>query len=366
MNNESTVIIACGGTGGHLTPGIALAQELGRRGQKLTLAISHKKIDEQVLAAYPDFKFLKIPGGPLSKNPWQFLKSFGAQVRGFLFAIKFIRRQRPCVVVGFGGFGIAALVLAAWWLNQKVVLHESNRQVGRAVRWLARFADRVFLPTKVFLPGIKAGVLRTLGFPLRDELCWVPKEAARNALGLPKEGKLLLIFGGSQGAHALSDWGRQHMELLAEAGVHMVCITGLREPAQTLRRHTPDGRPIEFHFMPFCNHMAELLSAADLTVARSGAGSLAELARVGLPSILIPFPHAADDHQMANALYYERAGAASVLPQKRIKELWGVVQSLLFDEAALVQMKAALKGLDTENAQAIFADELCALIEGDF
>jgi UDP-N-acetylglucosamine--N-acetylmuramyl-(pentapeptide) pyrophosphoryl-undecaprenol N-acetylglucosamine transferase len=118
--------------------------------------------------------------------------------------------------------------------------------------------------------------------------------------------------------------------------------------------------------MPFCNHMAELLSAADVTVARSGAGSLAELARVGLPSILIPFPHAADDHQMANALYYERAGAASVLPQKRIKELWGLVQSLLFDEAALAQMKASLKALDTENAQAIFADELCALVkEGD-
>ncbi len=367
FDKQATFIISCGGTGGHLAPGIATAQALTRRNQACVLAISQKKVDQALIATYPQIQFIRMAGGPLSlSNPWRGLKSLFAHSKSTLFALKFIKRHKPCVILGFGGFSMTSFVLAGRLLKQKVVLHEANHQAGKAIRFLARFADKIFLPKKVFLRGIKKDVLQEMGLPLRDEMQQINRQSARQALGLPTEGKLLLIFGGSQGAYILNHWVREHIDFFAKEGIHIVCLTGLSEPPQHLRRYNPEGRPIEIQFIPFSQQMAYLLCAADLAITRSGAGSLAELARMRLPAILVPFPYAADDHQTANALYYENAGAGKMLPQSAIDQLWKTVKELLFNEETLEAMRQAMAHLDQDNAQEALSFELLKLAYSNF
>ncbi|MDR1789982.1 MAG: UDP-N-acetylglucosamine--N-acetylmuramyl-(pentapeptide) pyrophosphoryl-undecaprenol N-acetylglucosamine transferase [Opitutaceae bacterium] len=328
-------LVACGGTGGHLAPGIALAQALARRGHAATLLISDKPVDARLAGKYPALGFRKISAAPLSFSPKKLARFLAAQTRGLREGLRLVREKRPAAIIGFGGFTSAAIVAAGLLRRVPVALHESNRVPGRATRLLARFARLVWLPPGVAAPGMDASKIRFAGLPLREEIRPLPADAARARLGLPPGGPVLSVLGGSQGAAPLNAWALAAAPALAAAGVRLRVITGLgKQPADA-----PAGVCV-----PFTDDIPALLSASDLVVARAGAGTIAELVRCETPSVLVPYPQAADDHQRANARHFAATGAALVVEQDALAGLLPVVLSLLRDHGKqLAAMREALR-----------------------
>ena len=353
-------LISCGGTGGHLAPGIALAEGLAARGHTATLLVSEKKIDARLAAKYPGLKFLTVPGAPLAGGPAGLARCLWTQARGLAYCRRLVGATRPSAVVGFGGFTTAALALAGRLCGVPVALHEANRVPGRAVRVLARLARRVYLPPGVPLPGVRDAVRRHAALPVRAEIARLRRPEACARLGLDPARRILAVLGGSQGAAALNDWARSERPALAALGVQLCCVTGPdKGGAERENRSPPDaGDAGAAVFLPFCDDMAALLSAADLVVSRAGAGTLAELARCGTPAVLVPYPHAADNHQQANATWFAQEGGALVVEQPALGGLGTLVRGLLADDARLGRLRAGVRQIDRPGSLDLILDDL--------
>jgi UDP-N-acetylglucosamine--N-acetylmuramyl-(pentapeptide) pyrophosphoryl-undecaprenol N-acetylglucosamine transferase len=358
-------LISCGGTGGHLAPGIALAEELSARGHEVTLLISERPVDARLAAKYPNLRFARIPGAPFSASPGAFAKFLWHQTRGLRVAWQQVRRERPAAVIGFGGFTSAAVILIAAAFGIPVVLHEANRVPGRAVRTMAPLARRVYLPSGIQLSTARAGRVRPVGLPVRSEIRREPREAACAAFGLDPARPVVVVLGGSQGATPLNSWALAAAPELARDGIQLCCVTGAgKGDAETSRYPGPQGADVTVVFIPFCDRMATLLSAADLAVSRAGAGTIAELIRCQTPAMLVPYPHATDNHQEANADFFARQGGGVVIDEAAIDGLTPRVRALLADSRWLAASRESLRSLDRADVRALIADDVEALTQG--
>ncbi len=353
----SKVLICCGGTGGHLSPGIAVAQALVARGHTCKLVISQKQIDAKLIQKYPDLDFVTAPGRAFSWHPVRMLLFLQGQIGNLLFGIRLVRQYRPDLVMGFGGFITVGLGITGKMFKVPLVLHESNRHPGKAIRLLARFAERIYLPRGMRLEGISFRYIREAGFPLRQEIRKIPRVSARIGLGLPEEGKLLLVLGGSQGAHALNQWVITNQEKLANHGIHVLCLTGLGKGEPRGEEYVgPDQKRVQIRYQPFSEEMNFVLNSADLAVARAGAGTIAEFVRCRIPSILVPYPYAADNHQLENARYLEKQGGCVILEESHVESLFMEVHDLIFNDWLLGRLRENLKGLDYDALNEIVCD----------
>lgn len=343
-------LIACGGTGGHLAPGIALAEALRARGHEATLFISQKQVDARLCAKYPTLKAIPVPGAPLSWRPRGMLAFLWHQGRGLAFSLNYVRQHRPHVIIGFGGFTNAGVVAAGSFLNIPVALHEANRVPGRAIRFLSRLAHRLYLPPGVRLPGRLGLFVRHTGLPVRSEVKRLPRAEARALLGVDPQQKLLVIIGGSQGAGPLNRWVEANLEPLAAEGAQIWCVTGLgKGDAQVREFRSKHGAVVRAWFEPFTDRVGALFSAADLVVSRAGAGTIAELIRCEMPAILVPYPFAANNHQQANARYFEQQGGGVVIAEAMLGTLKQEVADVLFNEWLLAKFRSNLRRMAEEN-----------------
>ena len=355
----STWVISCGGTGGHLAPGIALAEGLTDRGHRVTLLISQKKVDARLVEKYPQFTFLRVPGIVFGWSPVKLVKFLISQAKGFLFCLRLINSEKPDGVIAFGGFTSAGVALAGWLRRVPVALHESNRVPGLAVRVLSGLASRVYLPTGVKLNGVRARRIRYVGMPVRREINPLPRAEACQKLGLSPSHCVLVVFGGSQGSGPLNDWVQAHLRILAAEGIQVYCVTGPdKGAASVVENPTTAGGTVKSVFVPFCDDVATLLSAADLVVSRAGAGTIAELIRCATPAILVPYPHAADDHQRANAEFFERQGGGFVVDQSRLDRMQNEVLDTIFNDWLLRRFRANLERMDRENPLHLMLSDL--------
>ncbi len=359
----SRFLISCGGTGGHLSPGISLAEGLAARGHEAVLLVSRKKVDARLLEKYPHLRFERMPGTGFAWQPIPFLKCAWSQVAAFFFCVRLIRSWKPDGIVGFGGFTSAPIVLAGRVCGLPVALHESNRVPGRAIRMLGRFAQRVYLPAGIRIAAVEAKATRHVGLPVRREIARTAQTVARAALGLEPDQKVLVVLGGSQGASALNEWAQAQLESLAAEGVQLYVVTGLGKGAdRVIELKAKTGATVRAYFVVFSDRIGELLSAADLVVSRAGAGTLAELIRCETPAILVPYPQAADDHQRANAAFFERQGCGIVIEQTEIGRLQAEVRDLIGNDWLLQKFRANLKRLDRANALELMLRDLEAMI----
>jgi UDP-N-acetylglucosamine--N-acetylmuramyl-(pentapeptide) pyrophosphoryl-undecaprenol N-acetylglucosamine transferase len=350
-------LISCGGTGGHLAPGIALAEGLRARGHETRLLISDKKVDARLVGKYPGLTFLRVPGAPFGWRPVVLLRCVATQLRGVRFCLGLARSWKPDAIVGFGGFTSAPAVLAGRMLGIPVALHEANRVPGLAIRTLGRFARRVYLPPGIHLDSVRASATRHVGLPVRGEVTRTDPAAARVALGLDPHRPVLAILGGSQGSGALNEWVRDRLPVLAAAGIQVYAVTGLGKGDAAVQEFAANGAPVRMIFVPFSDRMPEVLSAADLVVSRAGAGTLAELVRCGTPAVLVPFPQAADDHQAANAAYFAQQGGGVVVPQSALGGLEATVLGLFSNARQREEFRANLRRMDlTDNLGALLRD----------
>ncbi|OHE86799.1 MAG: UDP-N-acetylglucosamine--N-acetylmuramyl-(pentapeptide) pyrophosphoryl-undecaprenol N-acetylglucosamine transferase, partial [Verrucomicrobia bacterium RIFCSPLOWO2_12_FULL_64_8] len=355
----SRFLITCGGTGGHLSPGIALAEGLIGRGHEATLLISHKKVDARLIAKYPQLHFERIPAAPFTLRPAGLARFVYQQGAAFLFSARIIRAWHPDVIVGFGGFTTAGIIIVAAMFRRPVALHEANRVPGRAIRLLGGLARRLYLPPGVRMKGVRMPGVRHVGLPVRREIVRLPRETAHLRLGFDPGQKLLVIFGGSQGATALNDWARRRLERLGASGIQVCCVTGLGKGGEEERSLSVKSGPlVKAVFLPFCDDVATLLSAADLVVSRAGAGIIAELIRCETPAILVPYPHSADNHQWANARFFEQQCGGLVLDQQYLADLEREVRDVIFNDWLLRKFRANLQRMDRANSLAFILDDL--------
>jgi len=310
--------IACGGTGGHLFPGLAVAEAVRRRGHEVCFFISNKKVDHRALSGAGE----AAHGVEIPAVGWSGVWGAGFFGWSLVSAVRKagleLKKFNAGAVLGMGGFVSGAAVGAARLAGLPYFLHESNAIPGRATRWLSKGAEKVFLGFEECGGHLRGVKLEVTGTPVRARLGGIGKEEALKKLGLHPGRHLVAVVGGSQGARGLNEAMLRGLGAL-ESQAQKIQILHVAGEAQVERvKKGYAGRGFHAVVMGFCDEMDAVYAAAELVVSRSGAGTLAELAVCGVPAILVPFPAAAGDHQVANAQAYSQGGAAEVVGEKHL------------------------------------------------
>ena len=354
------VAIACGGTGGHLFPGLAVAGQLRQHGCEVALLISPKEVDQQGVQSAQGMEIVTLPAVALQNhNYYSFLQSGWKSWRA---ARNFFAAHPPAAVLAMGGFTSAPPVLAAKRFGAKTFLHESNTIPGRANRLLARFVDGAF----VGFPGAAAR-LRTAntvvaGTPVRPQ--FQPRDPAlcRVQLGLDPHRPVILVMGGSQGASGINRIILSVLPRLAGRDWQWLHLTGAADCEKITRAYATCG--LKAVVKPFLTEMELALGAATAAVSRSGASSLAEIAALRLPTLLIPYPTAADNHQLHNALAFAGTGAARVLeqPNASYEKCIAILQELVENEPSRAGIRTALAQWHAPRSAAEIAEKILSAI----
>lgn len=354
------LIIAGGGTGGHLFPGIAVAEELLKRNphSRVLFIGTNRGLEQKILGRLGfELKTIDVEGlkgrgilkilNALLKIPGSLLESY-----------RIIRSFQPDVVAGVGGYASGPAVLTARMMGIKTVIAEQNAVPGLTNRILGRFVHRIFATfadSGVYLPPGKTVVT---GNPVRGSFV-----SKARGLQTQKQPFTLLIFGGSQGSRAINRRVVESLDYLTsiKGDIHFIHQTGESDLHSVEEEYKTRGFSAEVY--PFIIDMAETYNRADLLVCRAGATSLAEITAVGKASILIPLPSAAGDHQTKNALLMEKAGAAVMIPEKTLDgaRFAEEIEKLYRNRAMIRQMEKASASLGRKDAAATIVDLILAL-----
>ena len=351
------VLIACGGTGGHLFPGLAVAETLQARQHQVQLLVSAKAVDSMALSALTNgSKRSSITVRAMSAvgfTGWRGLIRFCVRsAHAVRDCVSVCREFEPDAVLGMGGFTSAPAVLAARGRRGVATLiHESNAVPGKANRLAGKLADHIAVGLAECAQHFGRKPVTVTGTPIRAALRRV--NGAHRWLGLEPERKTILVMGGSQGAHAINEAMAAALPGLNEwkERTQFVHLGGVRDELLVREAYAKNG--FNAIVMSFCSEMELAYSAADIVVARSGAATLTELAAFGLPAILIPYAQATGNHQFHNARVFERAGAARITEPG---ELSSTIAGLLADDEARAGMAVAARSLAVENAAERIAD----------
>ena len=340
-----------------------MARAAKARGWETLILISEKQIDALATEGQEDLHFEKVPAIAMPKllSPaivkfaWRFFKTRR-------HCVKMLRDFRATAVLGMGGFTSLPPAMAGKKLRLKTFVHESNAVPGKANRMTAKFCRLVLLGLEQCAKHFPAGRTRVTGTPLRPSLT-APADiaAARAFFNLPDGKPTILVMGGSQGARGVNNAVIAALPALAAAAgrVQLLHITGPGD-YEAVRAACAAVPALTACVVPFCQRMEYAYALARVAVCRSGASSLTELGAWGLPSVLVPYPTAADDHQRRNAEVFTSARAAVAVEEKDLAEgqLGPMLLSLLTDEAKLRSLGAAMKKLAPEGA----ADRICDVI----
>jgi UDP-N-acetylglucosamine--N-acetylmuramyl-(pentapeptide) pyrophosphoryl-undecaprenol N-acetylglucosamine transferase len=334
-------VIAAGGTAGHVVPALAVADQLRAQGVQVSF-IGGERAEAQLVpaAGYP-LHTISVSGLSRS-NPLAALRALARAARAFLRARALLARLRPDVVMGGGGYVSGPVGLAALTRRIPLVLTEADSHLGLANRALAPFARRVCLAFEDSAPG--RGSYLVTGRPVPPPQ--TDSAAARTRLGVGAEETCVLVFGGSLGARSIN---LAAVDAFAGAAFHVLHVCGHRDYPELSRRTLPVGYDLREYLD--LDAFADALAAADLVIARAG-GSLFEIAAHGRPAILVPYPHAAADHQSSNARWMAQAGAAITIPDGELgaSRLAHETAALLADPRRLHAMAAASARLGRPRA----------------
>ncbi|MFO7839281.1 MAG: undecaprenyldiphospho-muramoylpentapeptide beta-N-acetylglucosaminyltransferase [Desulfosalsimonadaceae bacterium] len=348
------LIVAGGGTGGHLFPGIAVADAIKRRLPKsrVLFVTTGRPIERRVLSR-TDYETVEIAAAgfkgvgfkakmlALIKVPAGFAASFGI----FL-------RFKPDAVLGMGAYSAAPVILAAWAARIFRAVHEQNRIAGMTNRLLARFADRIYVSFPDTVTGKRCADTRFTGNPIRSD---IGKEAA----GKDKQKFNVLIAGGSQGAHKINTAALAALPgLKSPETMRFIHQTGTADLEMVRQGYEDAG--IDALVEAFFDDMAACYAAADFIICRAGATSVAEVAAAGIPAVFIPYPYAADNHQYYNAKALEDEGAAEVIPQEAAdgRLLAGRINYYAREEGVRMQMQERMRAFARPDAARAIAEDM--------
>lgn len=345
-------VVCGGGTGGHIYPALAIAEALRRDGVEILYMGAQDSL-EQKLAANAGFPFQGVEACGLHRKSPRVILELAHNFRGMRRAQRILRVERPDLVIGTGGFAEAPVVKAAQGLHLPTLLHEQNAFPGLANRRLARQAQAVcltFAEAGQYFPHPER--LHTTGLPVRPAILSASREDAWAyfQISSSEQGRFtLLITGGSQGAATLNEAALAACPRLLAAGVRVILICGVQH-AFAVRQRLPQHENLLL--FPYLDAMQHALALADLAVARSGASFLAEAACIGLPTLLVPYPYAANDHQRYNAQAFVAHEAALMIEDPALDgaSLADAVLKLKENPLRLTQMRRAAFSLAHRDA----------------
>lgn len=355
------IAIACGGSGGHLFPGLAVAEELRQRGHETLLLVSSKQIDAVALqgSAEQQTRAISTVGWPGLLNP-RIFRFASTLIKSWKECRAIFRDFKPDAVLGMGGFTSAVPLMLASRQKISTLLHESNAVPGRVTQLVAPRVTRTLLGFSACGMHLRDARWVVTGTPVRQGLRHVLRSDVAEKFGLHPEFKTILIMGGSQGARGVNELVLKMLPLVAHQRERWQFIHLTGNADANIAEINYRRQRLTAVVKPFSSEMEYIYSIADLVIARSGASSLTELSHYGLPSILIPLPTAAHDHQTCNARIFSDAGAASVFVEGKLtaQRLTEEVTALLENETERQRMGRAAMGLAGKEAARRVAEEI--------
>jgi UDP-N-acetylglucosamine--N-acetylmuramyl-(pentapeptide) pyrophosphoryl-undecaprenol N-acetylglucosamine transferase len=362
-----TVMFAGGGSGGHLMPGLSVAQDLRRRyadACRIVFVGSTKALEPKLVTGY-GFEFVALPSmkrpGELTDVPGWLSRCAG----GLLGARRLVKKVKPDVVVSLGGYAALAPGFAAVLINVPLVVMEQNSIPGKVSKALSKWAEEVYVPwPKMEDQFARPERVFVTGNPIRDDLRCSRNRVRAQQFGLSPSKRTLLVMGGSQGSAFLN---RAVLDTLPRLEAESQWLQILHSTGDGEHKDVLDAYKrsrIEAVALPFIEDMASAYAAADLALCRAGGTTLAELTALGLPGVLVPLPTAANNHQRKNASRVAGEGAAFIVDQNDIKpaQLAGILLNLLRNEACLSRARAASLRLGRPGATQAVAERLIKLL----
>lgn len=358
------MVIAAGGTAGHVVPAIAVAGALRDRGAEVSFLGTRERAEADLVPqAGFEIDFLKVTGLD-RRNPLKAAAAAGRAAAAVPAARRVLKQRGANVVMGGGGYVAGPAGMAAVTMGVPLVLTEADSHLGLANRLLARRARRVCLAFPI--PGREAGNYLVTGRPVPGEILEADPGAARRRFGVPEGEHCIAVVGGSLGALSLnlaafSAFGGESGGGSRGGTPWVIHVAGRRDYGELKERWARAGGNERYVLREYERTLADVLAACDLVVGRAG-GSVMEVAAAGRPAILVPYPHATADHQTTNARWMESGGAAVVIPDDRLTPhlLGSEARALLADPARLSQMAAAARRLAKPDAAEDIAGEVLA------
>ena len=358
MNMSPLILLAAGGTGGHLFPAEALGVELMRRGLRVRLATDSRALRYSGLFSKDMIDV--VPSETVrSRTPWSLARTGIMLVTGTAVALNLMRRLRPAAVIGFGGYPTVPPLIAARLFGIPGIIHDANAVLGRANRFLSSRVSAIAtsLPGVLDLDPALAAKSTTVGTPMRPSIL----AAAAVKFVSPEQGGpfRVLVVGGSQGARVMADIVPDAIERLEPSlWSRLVLTQQVREEDMMRVRAVYDRLKINAELAPFFNDLPVRLASSQLVISRSGAGTVAELGAIGRPSILVPLPGSIDQDQFANAGVLVRANGALRIAQTEFtpERLAAELSALAADPGRLTAMAAAARTVGRLDAAERLAD----------
>ncbi len=362
-------IVTGGGTGGHIYPALAVLRALQAKGWEILYLGSKGGLEGDIIPS-EGIDYQEVNVAPLPRKiSFKLLSSTLKTTAGFFQALRIIKSYQPDFVLGTGGFVAGPVVLAATFLKIPTIIHEQNVYPGFTNKLLARRVDAIalnFADAKQYFPENIKAVYSVTGNPIREVIVNTDRFKGLKKLSLEPNKKTVLVFGGSQGSmsinQAMVDLYHYYKD---DSTIQIIHITGKKNYQIVLTEIEKSGINIEdhdnFQIMPYLNNMEYAYAAADLIIYRAGATGIAEITAKGLPSILVPYPHAAENHQEYNARNLEKHGAAEVILDKDLssKILISQIESIFSDKEKLKNMSRNSKKIG--NLEAV--NNIIALIK---
>ncbi len=341
------LLLTCGGTGGHISPALSVAELWKQKGGDVLIAGNFEEVGRDLIDS-EEYRIRSIPAAPLPRRlSIRLLKSLGVNLTGMWRARKIIKKFEPHVVLGTGGYASGAVVLTASLLGYPAAIHEQNSYPGLANRLLARHSDLIAISysesKKYFKDKFRKRIEHT-GNPIRQSITEVDRHEARDKLNIPQSNFAVLVMGGSQGAAVINKALISAYEKLTSLddfyAIHITGKNNYEYMIEKAGKNLSSSARRKIEFISFCDEMEYPLAAADLFVGRAGATTLAEITASSLPAILIPYPHAAADHQLQNARVLSECGAASLLEESSLSpgSIEDEISYLYHNEKLLQQM----------------------------
>jgi UDP-N-acetylglucosamine--N-acetylmuramyl-(pentapeptide) pyrophosphoryl-undecaprenol N-acetylglucosamine transferase len=367
-NHAIRIIIAGGGTGGHLFPAIAIAQEfMAKNPENKVIFVSTGNPFELSVLHKAGFTLEKITAeGIKGRGLLRQLKSIWKIPMGIFESIRIIKNFKPDLVMGVGSYAAGPVAIGAWFMRIKLILHEQNILPGITNRILSRFADRIYVSFKNTKANFNPRKVVYTGNPLRKEFMQKAKEKKNTTASAQKHPFTVLILGGSQGAHSINEAVIKALEhFRGKHNFYFIHQTGKQDETAVKKAYKDQG--ISCMVKSFFNDMPQQYQRANLIICRAGATTVAELAAVGKGVIFIPFPFAADNHQVLNARTFTESGAAEMILQKDLtgRVLAQRIEYYASNKKALAAMAAKGKSLGKPDAAKIIVEDCYKLIRNN-
>lgn len=348
------LIIAGGGTGGHIYCGLAIAEAWKKRGGEVLFVGTSLGMEKKIVPEYGYhldlIKVRSIKGKSLFGKLWSLVVLFFACIQ----SIKILRKFKPDVVIGVGGYASGPVLLMSSFLKRPSAIIDQNAYPGFTNRVLSKFVDQIFMTYEISKELFPKKNVKVFGNPILEKR--IPQKDK-----LRKDNFTLVVLGGSQGATAINQCIMEILPYISQnfpdiSIIHQTGKSDLRKVGETREIYSIKGEVSDYF-----DNMETIYENADLIISRSGAGSLTEISLWGIPAILIPYPHAADDHQHKNALEYTKLGAAILIPEKELNsdKLCQLISDLIRDDKKLFEMSRHMKKLGRPKA----ANEVCNELE---